>query len=273
MRTLVHLSDLHFGRVHPQIIAPLIKAVSEIKPDLVAVSGDLTQRARSHQFREARAFLDALPQPQIVVPGNHDIPLHNVVTRFLQPLEKYRQYITDDLQPLYADDEIVVVGVNTARSLTFKGGRINEKQIAGIREMLRGSAEELVKVVVTHHPFDLPEGYNDRELVGRAQMAMAGLADCGADLFLAGHLHVGHTGHTAKRYNIRGHSALVVQAGTAASTRSRGEANSFNVIRIERPKMTVERLSWEAASTSFVVSTRENFRHTSEGWIRLPDEG
>ena len=218
MRTLVHLSDLHFGRVDPQIIAPLIKTVSEIKPDLVAVSGDLTQRARSHQFREARAFLDALPQPQIVVPGNHDVPLHNVFTRFLQPLDKYKRYITDDLQPVYADEEIVVVGVNTARSLTIKGGRINEDQVARIREKLRGSSE-VVKVVVTHHPFDLPEGYNDRELVGRAQMAMTGLADCGADLFLAGHLHVSHTGHTAKRYNIRGHSALVVQAGTASSTR------------------------------------------------------
>src|ERR1700738_1008684 len=190
MRTLVHLSDLHFGRVDPQIVAPLIKTVSEISPDLVAVSGDLTQRARTQQFLEARAFLDALPQPQIVVPGNHDVPLHNVFSRFLQPF--------------YADEEIVVVGVNTARSLTIKGGRINEEQVARIREKLCGSAEELVKMVVTHHPFDLPEGYSDRGLVGRAQMAMIELADCGADLFLAGHLHVGHTGHTANRYNIRG---------------------------------------------------------------------
>jgi 3',5'-cyclic AMP phosphodiesterase CpdA len=272
MRILVHLSDLHFGRVDPQIVTPLIKTVSEINPNLVAVSGDLTQRARSQQFREARAFLDALPQPQIVVPGNHDVPLHNVFTRFLQPLDKYKRFITDDLQPVYADEEIVVVGVNTARSLTFKGGRINEEQVAGISEKLCESAEELVKVVVTHHPFDLPEGYNDRELVGRAQMAMTGLADCGADLFLAGHLHVGHTGHTAKRYNIRGHSALVIQAGTASSTRSRGEANSFNVIRIERPNISVERLTWQPASASFAASTQENFRHTSEGWIRLSDE-
>ena len=143
MRTLVHLSDLHFGRVNAQIIAPLIETISEINPDLVAVSGDLTQRARSHQFREARAFLDALPQPQIVVPGNHDVPLHNVFTRFLQPLDKYRRYITDDLQPVYADEEIVVVGVNTARSLTIKGGRINEDQVARIREKLRGSSEDV----------------------------------------------------------------------------------------------------------------------------------
>src|SRR3989442_14173606 len=140
MRTLVHLSDLHFGRVDQNLIAPLIRSVAEVKPDLVAVSGDLTQRARSQQFREARAFLDSLPQPQIVVPGNHDVPLHNVFTRFLQPFDKYKRFITDDLQPVYADDEIVVVGVNTARSLTIKGGRINEEQVAGIREKLCGSS-------------------------------------------------------------------------------------------------------------------------------------
>jgi 3',5'-cyclic AMP phosphodiesterase CpdA len=272
MRTLVHLSDLHFGRVDDQLIDPLISAVTEINPDLVAVSGDLTQRARAHQFREARAFLDALPQPQIVVPGNHDVPLHNVLTRFLRPLDKYKRYITDDLQPAYVDDEIVVVGVNTARSLTVKGGRINENQVARIREKLCGSGDDLVKAVVTHHPFDLPEGYSDRELVGRAQMAMTGLADCGADLFLAGHLHVSHTGHTAKRYNIRGHSALVVQAGTASSTRARGEANSFNVIRISRPDITVQRLTWQPASSTFAVSGEENFRHRSDGWMRLPEE-
>ncbi len=269
MRTLVHLSDLHFGRVDEQLIKPLISAVTGVNPDLVAVSGDLTQRARSHQFRAARAFLDALPQPQIVVPGNHDVPLHNLFTRFLQPLDKYKRYITDDLQPAYVDDEMVVVGVNTARSLTVKGGRINEDQVTRIREKLCASGDELVKAVVTHHPFDLPEGYSDRELVGRAQMAMTGLADCGADLFLAGHLHVSHTGHTAKRYNIRGHSALVVQAGTAASTRARGEANSFNVIRINRPDITVQRLTWQPSRSTFAISGEENFRHTSNGWIRL----
>ena len=271
MRALVHLSDLHFGRVDAQIIEPLIKAVNETQPDLVAVSGDLTQRARSWQFREARAFLDQLPEPKIIVPGNHDVPLHNVFARFLNPLDKYRRYITDDLQPTYADEEIVVVGVNTARSLTIKGGRINQYQVARIREKLCGAGDEVVKAVVTHHPFDLPEGYKDRELVGRAGMAMAGLADCGADLFLAGHLHMSHTGHTAQRYKISGHSALVVQAGTASSTRGRGEPNSFNVIRIDRPQIQVERMMWQPASASFAVATKEEFRHTPDGWIRLSE--
>jgi 3',5'-cyclic AMP phosphodiesterase CpdA len=271
MRTLVHLSDLHFGRVDEQIIKPLISAVTEIKPDLVAVSGDLTQRARSQQFRDARTFLDALPRPQIVVPGNHDVPLHNLFTRFLQPLSKYRRYISEDLHPTYVDEEIVMVGVNTARSFTVKGGRINADQVARIRGQLCGANEDLIKIVVTHHPFDLPEGHSERDLVGRSQMAMTGLAECGADLFLAGHLHVSHTGHTAKRYNIAGHSALVVQAGTASSTRGRGEANSFNVIRIHHPDISVERLEWQAETLKFAVASNERFRHTSDGWIRLAD--
>src|ERR1043165_359659 len=109
MRTLVHLSDLHFGRIDPAIIDPLIETVRGLNPTLVAVSGDLTQRARSEQFKEARAFLDALPSPQIVVPGNHDVPLHNVFARFFQPLTKYRRYITPDLEPFHADDELAVL--------------------------------------------------------------------------------------------------------------------------------------------------------------------
>jgi 3',5'-cyclic AMP phosphodiesterase CpdA len=268
MRTIVHLSDLHFGRVNPLLLDPLLEVVGEVKPDLVAISGDLTQRARSYQFQQARSFLDALPKPQIVVPGNHDISLHNLFARFIEPLTKYKRYITDDLQPSYEDKEVVIVGVNTARSLVFKGGRINESQVSRLREKFCSFGEEVVKVVVTHHPFDLPEGHDERDLVGRAKMAMTGLAECGADLFLAGHLHISHTGHT-KRYNIHGHSALVVQAGTATSTRERGEVNSFNVLRIAYPAITVEKFAWNASTTSFAVSTVEKFEHTEEGWIRV----
>src|SRR6185369_7167110 len=266
MRTIVHLSDLHFGRVDRQLLDPLIKTINEAKPDLVAVSGDLTQRARSQQFIEARSFLDALPTPQIVVPGNHDIPLHNVFARFARPLDKYRRYITDELQPAFTDDEMVVVGVSTARSLTFKGGRINHEQVALVREKMCSFGDEMMKILVTHHPFDLPEGYSDRDLVGRARMAMAGLADCGADLFLAGHLHVTYSGHTAKRYNIQGHSALVVQAGTATSTRERGEVNSFNLIRLNHPDVTVERYSCNPSNMSFAMASEEHFQHSSQGW-------
>ena len=268
MRTIVHLSDIHFGRTDPSVVQPLIDVVNNIKPDLVAVSGDLTQRARSHEFQAARAFLDALPKPQIVVPGNHDVPLYNVFSRFVSALDKYRRFITSDLSPLYADEEMIVVGVNTARSSTFKGGRINAAQVAWLHDKLCDVDDAVVKVVVTHHPFDLPEGYDERDLVGRARMAMSLLASCGADVFLAGHLHVSHTGHTATRYKISGHSALVVQAGTATSTRGRGEANSFNVLRLTHPNIEVERVMWQPEKAMFAVAGVEKFLHTPEGWQR-----
>ncbi|MGB7922247.1 MAG: metallophosphoesterase family protein [Pyrinomonadaceae bacterium] len=272
MRTLAHLSDLHFGRIDYAIIEPLIATVKEISPDVVVVSGDLTQRARSHEFKEARKFLDALPFPKVVVPGNHDVPLYNVFARFLQPLDKYRRYITDDLEPFYTDAELAVLGINTARSLTIKDGRVNEQQVAKIRERLCPFGEEVTKIIVTHHPFELPEGHDEDELVGRAKMAMEALAGCGADVLLAGHLHISHTGHTAKRYKIAGHNALVISAGTATSTRGRGETNSFNVIRAAHPLINVERLAWQPERKAFAPSSVEHFKHTPDGWMRVPDE-
>jgi 3',5'-cyclic AMP phosphodiesterase CpdA len=272
MRKIAHLSDLHFGRIDHSVVEPLIQVVTDAEPDVVVVSGDLTQRARSHEFQEAREFLDRLPSPQIIVPGNHDVPLYNVLSRFLRPLDKYRRYITEDLEPFYADDEIAVLGINTARSLTIKDGRINERQTTRIRERLCSLGDEVTKIVVTHHPFDLPEGHDQNELVNRAEMAMEALANCGADVLLAGHLHVSHTGHTSARYKIAGHSALVVSAGTATSTRGRGETNSFNVLRVKHPYINVERLSWLIEREAFVPSSTEYFRHTSDGWTRVPDE-
>ncbi len=268
MRSIVHLSDLHFGRINGVVIAPLIEVIRGIAPDLVAVSGDLTQRARSSQFEEARALLDRLPSPQIVVPGNHDVPLHNVAARFLHPLDKYRRYITDDLMPFYADDEIAVLGINTARSLTIEAGRISDAQAARVAERLGTAAAGVVKIVVTHHPFDVPAGHDERHLVGRGHMAMEALARVGVDLCLAGHLHVSHTSHSATRYHIAGYSALVVEAGTATSVRGRGESNSFNVLKIDGPEVAVERHEWQGESRTFGLVTREEFRRVPDGWVR-----
>jgi 3',5'-cyclic AMP phosphodiesterase CpdA len=266
MRLIVHLSDIHFGRLQPSLVDPLATTIAQLNPDLLAVSGDLTQRARRREFDAARRFLDSIPVPRLVLPGNHDVPLYNVFTRFATPLARYKRAITSDLSPVYRDDEMIVVGVNTARSLTLGEGRINKAQVDHIVKTLADVPADLIRVVVTHHPFDLPEGVREQRLVGGAAMAMKKLTEACADLFLAGHLHISHIGHTAARYKIAGHSALVVQAGTV-STRSRGEQPSFNVLRIARPNISVERLVWDPALAAFSAAAAAQYRHTPEGWL------
>lgn len=267
MRTLIHLSDLHFGRIDPAILAPLVKFIGQVKPDLVAISGDLTQRARIEEFAAVREFLAAIPFPQIVVPGNHDVPLYNLVSRFARKLDRYTRYVTDDLQPVFADSEIVVAGVNTARALTWKDGRINRRQLKQLRATLEPVPPERTKIVVTHHPFDLPAGASGR-VVGRSRLAMKTLAECRVDLLLAGHFHIADTGQTAKRYKMPGYSAIIVSSGTSTSTRGRGQPNSLNVIQIDRPNLTIERRTWRPASGLFDVLSVELFRHDGEGWTR-----
>jgi 3',5'-cyclic AMP phosphodiesterase CpdA len=269
MRTLVHISDLHFGRVDNQLLAPLRELIGDLRPHVVLVSGDLTQRARSAQFRQARHYLDTLPMPQIVVPGNHDIPLYNVAARFFRPLVKYRRHITPDLAPEYIDDEIAVLGLNTARSLTFKDGRVNREQVEFLRHRFASLPREVTRVVVTHHPFDLPPHHDDDDLVDRAPMAMDVFSRCGVDLLVAGHLHTSHSHNTAERYEIDGYAALVVQAGTATSTRSRGETNSFNVLRVKHNEIQVERYSWREG-TGFGLAATDLFCRQGDVWHPAP---
>jgi 3',5'-cyclic AMP phosphodiesterase CpdA len=265
MKTLVHLSDVHFGRVDETVVAAIVPLVQRLAPDLVVVSGDLTQRAKPAQFRAARRFLDALPKPQIVVPGNHDIPLYNVFQRFFQPLTKYRRFISPETEPFYADDEMAVAGVNTARSLTIKDGRINHEQMQRLHDRLAPLPDRINKIIVTHHPFDLPEHLDD-DLVGRAKQAMEVFRQAGADTLLSGHMHTSHVAGSAQRYPMDGFNALIVHAGTATSTRGRGETNSFNRLRIDGDLIDVERWAWQPGQQLFEMAARQRFAWGGEGW-------
>ena len=267
MGTIVHFSDLHFGRVDPRLVGPLVHTVEAVAPDLVAVSGDLTQRARRNQFRQARMFLDRLPFPVLVVPGNHDVPLFNLAARLLDPYGGYRRYIQSELEPMFENDEMIAVGLNSARAFPFYGGgRLNQTQVARAAARLTSAARQAIRIVVTHHPFDVPEAHGDEYLIGRSDMAMRQLAVAGADVFLAGHLHVSHVGHSAHRYQIAGHSALVVQAGTL-STRSRGEPSTLNVLRLAPTQIEIERYAWHDATQSFQATWAKAFRRTDAGWF------
>ena len=153
MTSIVHISDLHFGTEDPTIVEALQRDILSLKPSLVAVSGDLTQRATSAQFSAARDFLRRLPFPQIIIPGNHDISLFNVWRRFARTLGRYKEYITEEMYPSYVDDDIAVLGINTTRSFTWKSGRISDTENAHIIDFFGKTGANRRKILVTHHPF------------------------------------------------------------------------------------------------------------------------
>jgi 3',5'-cyclic AMP phosphodiesterase CpdA len=239
MRTIAHISDIHFGTVIPEIADALLKDINELKPSLLVASGDFTQRARRKQFIAAREYMDKFNFPKLYVPGNHDIPLFDVIRRFFFPLTRYRKYITDDLTPVYRDEEMIVYGINTARSFVWKDGRISVEQIAKMKKVLCDVPSSLTKVVVTHHPFIPPPGDPGIKSLGRSNLAMIELDNCGVDLLLAGHLHHGYSGDVKAYYPANKRSLISSQAGTATSKRTRHEPNAFNFITIEKEKITL----------------------------------
>lgn len=265
MRTILHLSDLHFGRIDPEAVAALGRIAGTLAPDVVAVSGDLTQRARPPEFIAARDFLAGLPGAKVIVPGNHDVPLYNVFARFLAPLARFREYIGDETRQRFSDREVTVVGVNTARSLVVKGGRINMEQVGRACRAFEGTPG--VRVLVTHHPFDLPTTGSARDLVGRAGRALASFGGCMPDVLLAGHLHAHGVGTTVDRHDLGGTTAIVVQAGTATSTRGRGEANSFNVLRVDGPAVTVQRYMYDSTRREFEPGTTHDYARDGARWV------
>lgn len=269
MRRLAHISDLHFGTEDPQMVEALVSDLQAINPHLLAISGDLTQRARRQEFAAARAFLDRLPFPKLIVPGNHDIPLYDIGRRFLRPLHRYRRYITDDLSPVFIDEEIAVLGINTARSATWKNGRISLDQIRGIRSTLCGPSNGRFRIVVTHHPFLPPPTGVSPHLVGRGPLALQTMQACEVDLLLAGHLHLAYSGDV-RTYDLDvQRSILVAQAGTAISRRRRGEPNGFNVIDIDpaAARVTLHVRVWD--ETRFVEKSARTLIKENDAWRLL----
>ncbi len=257
MRTLVQLSDLHFGSILAPTLQPLLETVWALQPHLVIVSGDLTQRARRAEFRDASAYINRLPQPRLIVPGNHDVPLYDVLRRFLSPLARYTHFITADLAPVYVDAEVAVVGINTARSLVIKGGRVSAEQRDDTRRAFAQATDGQARIVVAHHPFDIPDGLSGVSVVQRAQEAIASFAASGVDLIMTGHLHLLHIGST-RRY-IPGYVAPLVGAGTATSNRARGEPNSFVVYRVDVTQIDADIYTWAADLKAFRRSATHQF--------------
>jgi 3',5'-cyclic AMP phosphodiesterase CpdA len=273
MARLVHLSDLHFGAHDDRIVAAVEAQVAELKPDLVVVSGDFTQRARTEQFKDACRFLERLREDGhevLGVPGNHDVPLYDVLRRFLSPLTRYKRYIDDVLCPFHEVPGAAVLGLNTARSLTFKDGRISREQVEFIRETFGRTSSETARVLVTHHPlFAMKVGNEEARAIGRQELALDAVEEMGVDVLLAGHNHQASS-QDAGDLVTRAGGTLVVQAGTATSTRVREQEQSFNTLEIGEDKVSVTVNAW--AGEQFVPSDSRTYIRRDGRWWKAAVE-
>jgi len=263
MTTLLQISDAHFGTEQPPVVRALLRLAREQVPDLVVLSGDITQRARRNQFAAARKFIDELrPTAMIAIPGNHDIPLFNLAARAFAPYANYSAAFGENLEPDYESGHLLVIGVNTTRPRRHKDGELSPAQIARVAERLQRAQASQLRIVVVHQPvLAIRESDQDNLLTGH-QEAVPAWAAAGADIIMGGHIHLPYVRSMRTTFPTLKRDIWTVQAGTAVSSRIReGVVNSVNVIRCdgaESPRQcTVER--WD------FMATLDRFeRHTSQ---------
>ncbi|MBP9906654.1 MAG: metallophosphoesterase [Rhodoferax sp.] len=268
MSVLLHLSDTHFGTEQPQVVEALVTLAAQQRPDVVVLSGDITQRASPAQFRAAKAFVDRLGAPVLAIPGNHDIPLFDLWARLTRPYAGFASVFGADLEPVYSAPDGLVLGVNTTRAWRHRHGQVSGAQMARVARLLAAAKPDQLRVVVVHQPLAVADASESVHLLrGHARAAQL-WAQAGADLVLGGHIHLPFT---LPLPGLARH-LWVVQAGTAVSGRTRlGVPNSVNLLRwghaVNPPQAvsrnraegtigcTIERWDFAADQQAFVRTT------------------
>lgn len=242
MSVLLQISDPHFGTEQAPVVEALRHLVRDLSPDVLVVSGDVTQRARRSQFGAARRFIDALRIPLVLtLPGNHDIPLFNVAARVLWPYRGYRRDFGQDLEPELDLPDLLVLGVNTTRPWRHVDGEISPRQIERVSSRLRAASARQVRIVVTHQPMRVLRAGDAHDLVHGHATAARAWSGAGADLVMGGHIHLPYVAPMTSPENPVSRRTWCVQAGTAVSARVRHEApNSVNLVRCGSSGGTLE---------------------------------
>jgi 3',5'-cyclic AMP phosphodiesterase CpdA len=267
---IAHLSDPHFGTIKPGVREGLIKTLTGLQPDLILLTGDITQRARAWQFQEAREFTHALrPKTFIAVPGNHDIPMYNVLMRLFDPYRGFKRLFKDQLEKDHRHGDVMVLGLNSTSRWRSIQGDFNLKHLEA---RLKSQPEKTqVHLAAFHHPMDCDKPQDDKNLLKQKDESMQLFDKYGIDLILGGHIHDPYVGLSSRRYKNLQRRIIICVAGTCLSRRTRkGAPNSFNWIEVdtrnEIPKIRIERFD-QKKDLIFEACTRTEFRRPDpSGW-------
>lgn len=273
---ILHLSDLHAGPpFNPEKARLVLEEAWRIKPTLVVLSGDFVQRAIfREQWMTIRAFINDLPQPTIAIMGNHDVPLYNIVDRFLRPNYYYQKYLSPNLEPVWSNADVVIAGVNTTRSFTKDGGKLTNEQLTRLEHTLAQYPDSLCKMVVMHHHPVMPPG-ETRPVIKNAAAALQAFDRADVEMVLCGHTHASYIGNTLEFDPTLRQGTVIVQAGTATSRRGRRwyrGKNAFNVIAIEDQRTVITQHLFLEDAGRFLPVSQHRFPRRSAGAYALPVE-
>lgn len=274
MIEILHISDLHFGDPFMPDRAGAVHALARRRdPDLVVVSGDLTQRAKRREFEAAAGFLADFEPPVAVTPGNHDVPLYRVWERFLDPYRHYADLVSPDLDEVHRLEGLTVVCLNSSRSFTLDNGRLTSEQLAFAEEAFESAPAADLRALVTHHHLAPPPDLESRHSVmPGARRALSRLTDAGMHLVMAGHMHRSYIGDSLDFFpgDSRDRAVVLVQCGTTTSERGRGresQRNSLNVIRADMEEILVTHYLWRREHGRFDPHSEHRFGVRPDPWL------
>ncbi len=253
---LAHLSDIHFGKIADERVVPaLVAEVNAGAFDLVVLSGDLTQRARTREYQAARRMIDAFAAPVLVVPGNHDVPAwwHDPVRRIFRSSSRFKQFIGDDTTPSFLAPGLAAFGLNSAHGLTIKGGKIRPRHLAEMRRFFAAQPADAFRVLVLHHHLTRLRALGSHDVARNARAALRLAGEASVDLILCGHLHVSHVENVEIDLEQQ-HRLVIASAGTATSNRGRGSnkhVNFYNHVGVWLDHFTVEERRFDPESGTF----------------------
>lgn len=266
MSVLLQISDTHFGTEQPQVVEALVALATQQRPDVVVLSGDITQRARPGQFRAAKAFVDRLGAPVLAIPGNHDIALFDLWSRLTRPYARFATAFGQELEPVHATDDLLIIGVNTTRPWRHKHGEVSSAQIDRVAKLLTAADPRQLRVVVVHQPVAVTQARDRSNLLRGHDVATRAWSAAGADVVMGGHIHLPYTLALQRL----GGRLWVVQAGTAVSSRTRpGVPNSVNILRWgEARGSTGGSKRTQSDAAAYCLIERWDFAGREPGFVR-----
>jgi 3',5'-cyclic AMP phosphodiesterase CpdA len=267
---IAHLSDSHFGTIKNGVREGLIETLKELKPDLILLTGDITQRARAQEFKEASDFVNQLkPTPLIAVPGNHDLPVYNIFRRLFSPYYSFKTLFKDQLEKDFVYGDVVVKGLNSTSRWRHIQGDFNLRRLD--RRLREKKVQAKVHIAAFHHPMDCAKVQDEKNLLQQKEDAIELFAHHQIDLIIGGHIHDPYVNLSTQRYPNTQRSMIIGVAGTCTSWRTRsGAPNSFNLIDVETqhqfPRIIFSRYDQRADLRFTVENVKAFSRKSDTGW-------